>query len=148
VIGGERIAVFGDYDVDGATSSALLLRFFRGIGGNIGVYIPDRRKEGYGPNTAALLKLKAEGAAVVVTVDCGVTAFEPLADAKRAGLDTDDVHDSALAVGRIQQPGQHGILDRGRQLQDRHLGGAGLALHGQQLGDKKRIAGGHGMQSS
>jgi single-stranded-DNA-specific exonuclease len=85
---GERIVVFGDYDVDGATSSALLLRFFRSIGGNIGVYIPDRRKEGYGPNTAALLKLKAEGAAVVVTVDCGVTAFEPLADAKRAGLDT------------------------------------------------------------
>ena len=51
----------------GATSSALLLRFFRSIGGNIGVYIPDRRKEGYGPNTAALLKLKQEGAAVVVT---------------------------------------------------------------------------------
>ena len=51
--GGERIVVFGDYDVDGATSSALLLRFFRSIDGNIGVYIPDRRKEGYGPNTAA-----------------------------------------------------------------------------------------------
>lgn len=88
VQGGERIVVFGDYDVDGATSAALLLRFFRSVGGNIGVYIPDRRKEGYGPNTAALLKLKAEGAAVVVTVDCGVTAFEPLAEAKRAGLDT------------------------------------------------------------
>ena len=85
---GERIVVFGDYDVDGATSSALLLRFFRAVGGNIDVYIPDRRKEGYGPNTAALLKLKADGAAVVVTVDCGVTAFEPLAEAKRAGLDT------------------------------------------------------------
>ncbi|MDP1750869.1 MAG: single-stranded-DNA-specific exonuclease RecJ [Reyranella sp.] len=84
----ERIVVFGDYDVDGATSSALLLRFFRAVGGNIGVYIPDRRKEGYGPNTAALLKLKAEGAAVVVTVDCGVTAFEPLAQAWQAGLDT------------------------------------------------------------
>jgi single-stranded-DNA-specific exonuclease len=85
---GERIVVFGDYDVDGATSSALLLRFFRSVGGNIGVYIPDRRKEGYGPNAPALVKLKAEGAAVVVTVDCGVTAFEPLAEAKRAGLDT------------------------------------------------------------
>lgn len=83
----ERIVVFGDYDVDGATSSALLLRFFRAIGGDIGVYIPDRRKEGYGPNAAALLKLKGEGASVVVTVDCGVTAFEPLAEARRAGLD-------------------------------------------------------------
>ncbi len=88
VQGGERIVVFGDYDVDGATSSALLLRFFRAVGGNIGVYIPDRRKEGYGPNTGALLKLKADGAAVVVTVDCGVTAFEPLSEARRAGLDT------------------------------------------------------------
>src|SRR5260370_25698455 len=84
---GERIVVFGDYDVDGATSSALLLRFFRSIGGNIGVYIPDRRREGYGPNTAALLKLKEEGAAVGVTGDCGGPAYEPLAAARRAGLD-------------------------------------------------------------
>ncbi|MEI6203651.1 MAG: DHH family phosphoesterase, partial [Enhydrobacter sp.] len=53
----EKIVVFGDYDVDGATSSALLLRFFRAIGANIGVYIPDRRKEGYGPNAPALLKI-------------------------------------------------------------------------------------------
>ena len=80
---GERIVVFGDYDVDGATSSALLLRFFRAVGGNIGVYIPDRRKEGYGPNAPALLKLREEGAAVVVTVDCGVTAYEPLAEARK-----------------------------------------------------------------
>lgn len=87
VQGGEKIAVFGDYDVDGATSSALLLRFFRSIGAEIDVYIPDRRVEGYGPNTPALAKLKAAGTDVVVTVDCGVTAFEPLAAAKRAGLD-------------------------------------------------------------
>src|SRR3954463_5619183 len=85
---GERIVVFGDYDVDGATSSALLLRFFRAIGGNIGVYIPDRRKEGYGPNTAAPLKLKAEGGGLVATADWGVPPFEPLSEAKRAGLDT------------------------------------------------------------
>lgn len=97
---GERIVVFGDYDVDGATSSALLLRFFRAVGGNIGVYIPDRRKEGYGPNAAALLRLKSEGAGVVVTVDCGVTAFEPLAEASRAGLDTIviDHHMAELAL--------------------------------------------------
>jgi single-stranded-DNA-specific exonuclease len=84
---GERIVVFGDYDVDGATSSALLLRFFRSVGANIGVYIPDRRKEGYGPNAPALIKIKEEGAQVVVTVDCGVTAHEPLAEARRVGLD-------------------------------------------------------------
>jgi single-stranded-DNA-specific exonuclease len=97
---GERIVVFGDYDVDGATSSALLLRFFRAIGGNIGVYIPDRRKEGYGPNAPALLKLREEGAAVVVTVDCGVTAYEPLAEARKAGLDivVIDHHQAELAL--------------------------------------------------
>src|SRR5262245_23553826 len=97
---GERIVVFGDYDVDGATSAALLLRFFRGIGGNIGVYIPDRRKEGYGPNAPALLKLRQEGAAVVVTVDCGVTAYEPLAEARKAGLDTIviDHHQAEIAL--------------------------------------------------
>lgn len=96
----ERIVVFGDYDVDGATSAALLLRFFRAVGGNIGVYIPDRRKEGYGPNAPALLRLRAEGAAVVVTVDCGVTAFEPLAAARRAGLDVIviDHHMAELAL--------------------------------------------------
>ena len=83
----EAVAIFGDYDVDGATSAALLLRFFRGVGGIIDVYIPDRRKEGYGPNATALVKIKEEGASVVVTVDCGVTAFEPLAEARRVGLD-------------------------------------------------------------
>jgi single-stranded-DNA-specific exonuclease len=96
----ERVVVFGDYDVDGATSSALLLRFFRAVGGNIGVYIPDRRKEGYGPNAPALLKLKQEGTAVVVTVDCGVTAFEPLAEARRVGLDliVIDHHQAEVAL--------------------------------------------------
>jgi single-stranded-DNA-specific exonuclease len=83
----EKIVVFGDYDVDGATSSALLQRFFRTVGANVGVYIPDRRKEGYGPNAPALIKLREEGAQVVVTVDCGVTAYEPLKEAKKAGLD-------------------------------------------------------------
>lgn len=97
---GERIIVFGDYDVDGATSSALLLRFLRSTGADAGVYIPDRRKEGYGPNTAALLELKEKGAAVVITVDCGVTAHEPLAEARRAGLDVIviDHHQAEIAL--------------------------------------------------
>src|SRR5262249_4747768 len=72
---GARMWLFGDSDFDGASSAALLLRFSRAVGGNIGFYIPDRRNEGYGPNTPALLKLRTEGAAVVVTVDCGVSAF-------------------------------------------------------------------------
>ena len=84
---GEQVAVFGDYDVDGATSSALLKRFFDAAGGHLRIYIPDRLAEGYGPNAPALRRLKAEGAAVVVTVDCGVTAYEALEAAAEAGLE-------------------------------------------------------------
>ncbi len=87
VMGGEMIGIFGDYDVDGATSSALLRRFFAAVGGRSQTYIPDRIKEGYGPNTPALLKLKDDGAGVVVTVDCGTAAHEPLGAAAKAGLD-------------------------------------------------------------
>jgi single-stranded-DNA-specific exonuclease len=84
---GEKIAVFGDYDVDGATSSALLTRFFRALGHEIEVYIPDRIKEGYGPNAPALEALAARGAKVVITVDCGISAFEPLEVGRACGLD-------------------------------------------------------------
>jgi len=84
---GETIAVFGDYDVDGATSAALLARFFAAIGGRTRIYVPDRLREGYGPNTPALLGLLAEGTRVVVTVDCGTNAHLPLAEAAAAGLE-------------------------------------------------------------
>lgn len=84
---GEEVAVFGDYDVDGATSSALLKRFFEAAGGRLRIYIPDRLAEGYGPNAPALLKLAADGVSLVITVDCGVMAFRPLAAAAEAGLD-------------------------------------------------------------
>jgi single-stranded-DNA-specific exonuclease len=84
---GERVAVFGDYDVDGATAAALLHRFFAAVGIDIRLYIPDRLSEGYGPNAPALLRLKAEGVALVITVDCGITAFAPLEAAAAAGLD-------------------------------------------------------------
>ena len=83
----ESIAVFGDYDVDGGTSSAVLKRFFRALGLDVVTYIPDRAKEGYGPNAPALRKLAEGGAKVVITVDCGITAYEPLAAARDAGLD-------------------------------------------------------------
>jgi single-stranded-DNA-specific exonuclease len=98
----EPIAVFGDYDVDGATSSALLHRFISQAGGRVRVYIPDRIKEGYGPNAEALLRLQAEGAGVVVTVDCGTTAHEPLAQAAGAGLDV-IVIDHHAAEPRLPQ---------------------------------------------
>ena len=87
IMNGEGVAVFGDYDVDGATSSALLCRFIEHVGGRCWIYIPDRLSEGYGPNAPALLELSREGASVVLTVDCGTGAHEPLAAARDAGLD-------------------------------------------------------------
>ncbi len=87
VRGGETIAVFGDYDVDGATSAALLKRAFEAMGAKVLVHIPDRIIEGYGPNAPALLALQAQGAGVVVTVDCGTAAHAPLAAAAAAKLD-------------------------------------------------------------
>jgi single-stranded-DNA-specific exonuclease len=84
---GEGIGVFGDYDVDGATSAALLARFFAAVGGQTRIYVPDRVREGYGPNIEALRRLREEGLQVVVTVDCGTTAHDPLAEAAEAGLE-------------------------------------------------------------
>jgi single-stranded-DNA-specific exonuclease len=100
VMAGEGIAIFGDYDVDGATSSALLVLLLRQLGVEAEVHIPDRQAEGYGPNLAALLALKARGASLVVTVDCGAQAFEPLAGAREAGLDVVvvDHHQCATAL--------------------------------------------------
>jgi single-stranded-DNA-specific exonuclease len=83
----ETIGIFGDYDVDGATSAALLTRFFAAIGTRTRIYVPDRLREGYGPNTPALLRLLDEGVRVVVAVDCGTTAHLPLAEAADAGLE-------------------------------------------------------------
>ncbi|RMD88718.1 MAG: single-stranded-DNA-specific exonuclease RecJ [Alphaproteobacteria bacterium] len=87
IVGGEEVAVFGDYDVDGATSAALLGRFFGAVGGRLRLYIPDRLREGYGPNAPALLRLAGEGVSLVVTVDCGILSFAPLAAAAEAGLE-------------------------------------------------------------
>ena len=81
----EGIAIFGDYDVDGAASSALLHRFLAHHGNSARIYIPDRIFEGYGPNTAAIEGLVRDGAKLIVTVDCGTVSFEPLKAAKSMG---------------------------------------------------------------
>jgi single-stranded-DNA-specific exonuclease len=84
---GATIAIFGDYDVDGATSAALLVLLLRRLGAEPIVYIPDRLMEGYGPSGKALVELKARGAALAICVDCGAQAFEALEEAHAAGLD-------------------------------------------------------------
>lgn len=75
---GEKVTIFGDYDVDGATSSAIIYKFFKQLGVRSNIYIPNRLSEGYGPNIEAFKKLKAEGTSLILTVDCGTAAMEPL----------------------------------------------------------------------
>ena len=82
----QRCVVFADYDVDGAASAAQLVRWFRAMGRDLGVYVPDRMIEGYGPSPAAFRHLKADGADLVITVDCGAAAHEALEAAAEAGL--------------------------------------------------------------
>jgi single-stranded-DNA-specific exonuclease len=103
---GETVAVFGDYDVDGATSAAVLASFLRAAGLDPPIHIPDRIFEGYGPNIEAIRALAERGAKLIVTVDCGTTSLEPLAEAKRIGLDcvvidhhlADEVLPDAVAI--------------------------------------------------
>ena len=83
----EKVAIFGDYDVDGACSSALMYRFLTMLGLEVEIYIPDRIFEGYGPNPQAIESLIRDGAKLIVTVDCGSTSHESLAAAKARGVD-------------------------------------------------------------
>ncbi len=127
---GETIAIFGDYDVDGATSSAVLIRFLRAAGCVPQVYIPDRLSEGYGPNAPALLRLREAGAKVVVTVDCGITAFEPLEAAEQAGLDVIviDHHAAEPRLPRAAAVVNPNRLDETPAQEDRHKLGALAAV--------------------
>ncbi|MGJ4962286.1 single-stranded-DNA-specific exonuclease RecJ [Bradyrhizobium sp. HKCCYLRH3061] len=86
VVRGEKVAIFGDYDVDGATSAALLAWHLRHCGLDPLIHIPDRIFEGYGPNVDAIRALANKGATLLVTVDCGTTSLEPLAEARRLGM--------------------------------------------------------------
>jgi single-stranded-DNA-specific exonuclease len=82
----ESVAIFGDYDVDGATSAALLALYLRAFGVPVRIHIPDRIREGYGPNGEAIRMLAAQGATLLVTVDCGITSHGPLQEAKASGM--------------------------------------------------------------
>lgn len=126
---GERITIFGDYDVDGATSAALLIRLLRDLGQEAGYYIPDRLLEGYGPSGDALVRLRAAGSTLVVTVDCGAQAFEALDMARAAGLDVIVVDHHKCAA---ELPVAHALVNPNRLDEDDgaahgHLAAVGVA---------------------
>ncbi len=125
---GEKIAIFGDYDVDGATSAALLSRFFEAVADPPTIYIPDRLREGYGPNANAMRMLAAQEVRVVVTVDCGISAFDALEDAADAGLDV-IVVDHHVAEARL--PRACAVIDPNRlddESPHRQLAAVGVAF--------------------
>ncbi|MCP9223350.1 single-stranded-DNA-specific exonuclease RecJ [Erythrobacter sp. LQ02-29] len=87
VLSGEKVTIYGDYDVDGATSAALMIRLLGMLGHRADYYIPDRLLEGYGPSGEALVKLGEAGSSLVITVDCGAMAYDALSMARDAGVD-------------------------------------------------------------
>ena len=129
IVQNEPIAVYGDYDVDGVTATALLTQALRGWGASVTPYIPDRFEEGYGLNAGALDKLSAQGVHVVVTVDCGARALDEVAHANRLGLDVivTDHHepegDRLPAARALINPRQPGCL-----YPDKGMAGVGLAF--------------------
>ncbi|GAB0056790.1 Single-stranded-DNA-specific exonuclease RecJ [Candidatus Magnetaquicoccaceae bacterium FCR-1] len=125
----EPCAIFGDYDVDGVTSSALLHRYLGALGQPPRIYIPDRMAEGYGPNGPALRRLHAEGVRVVITVDCGITAFEALEEAASVGLDVivTDHHQAREAL-----PPAVAVINPNRrddEFPHKELAGVGVAFY-------------------
>ncbi len=107
----EKVCVFADYDVDGGTSAALMLRLLRALGLEPDLYVPDRVKEGYGPNGPALREIAKTGVSLVITLDCGATAVEALEEGARAGLDV-VVIDHHLVEGEL--PRAVGIVNPNR----------------------------------
>ena len=127
---GEDVRIFGDYDVDGATSAALLIRLLRDLGLEAKPYIPDRLMEGYGPSGEALVRLAGEGATLIVTVDCGAQAFEALAMAKAAGVDVVvvDHHKCSAALPEALALVNPNRLDEGEEAATHgHLAAVGVA---------------------
>ena len=130
VIAGEQVAVFGDYDVDGATSAALMVRLLRALGLRPVAYIPDRLMEGYGPSGEALVRLAREGASLIVTVDCGAQAFDALAMARDEGVDVVvvDHHQCAPALPAAYALVNPNRLDEAEGAAHGHLAAVGVAF--------------------
>ncbi len=126
----EPILIYGDYDVDGTTGTAVLLRALRMLGATAGYHVPHRFTEGYGIQQAALEKAAREGYKLVISVDCGIRAHEPLVWARENGLDviiTDhhlpDEDEGAPPAFAVLNPNQHGC-----NYPDKHLAGVGVAF--------------------
>jgi len=131
VLTGETVTVYGDYDVDGATSAALLILLLRELGHEARYYIPDRLLEGYGPSGEALVRIAGEGSSLIVTVDCGAMAYEALEMAATAGVDVVvvDHHKCAAVLPRAMALVNPNRLDESELAAGHgHLAAVGVAF--------------------
>lgn len=131
VMTGETVTIYGDYDVDGATSAALLILLLRGLGHEARYYVPDRLLEGYGPSGEALVRIAGEGSSLIVTVDCGAMAHEALEMAHQAGVDVIvvDHHKCAAELPRAAALVNPNRLDEGELAAGHgHLAAVGVAF--------------------
>lgn len=125
----EKIAIYGDYDVDGITSTSILLLFLKSAGANVTYYIPERIAEGYGLNAEAIRKLSEGGVTLLITVDCGISDHAEVIIARELGVDvivTDhhEVPDDLPAAVAVINPKQQGCL-----FPFKHLAGVGVAFN-------------------
>ena len=126
----ERVAIFGDYDVDGATSAALMVLILRDLGLEPRAYIPDRIEEGYGPSGPALVRLAREGASLIVTVDCGAQGFDALEAARVEGVDVivADHHQCASTLPHAHAVVNPNRLDEDGGREHGHLAAVGVCF--------------------
>ena len=124
----EKIQVFGDYDVDGVTGTALLTIFLKAIGADVTPYIPHRVDEGYGLNMPAIKKAKEDGVGLIITVDCGISAFDEISYAAKCGIDIVITDHHAIVGGRL--PGAAAVINPHREDSEypfKYLAGVGVA---------------------
>ncbi|MDR1499199.1 MAG: single-stranded-DNA-specific exonuclease RecJ [Rickettsiales bacterium] len=128
IINGKKICIFGDYDVDGATATALMVRFFRSIGLEVETYIPDRIEDGYGLNKPSIEKLKNENIDFIITVDCGISSYDAVQFANSIGIDVviTDHH-----LGPTEIPHAKAVVNPNRldeESEYKYLAGVGVAF--------------------
>ena len=128
IINHKHICIFGDYDVDGATATALMVKYFRGIDITVSVYVPDRIEDGYGLNEQSIEKLHNEGIDFIITVDCGISSYEAVEYANSIGVDVviTDHH-----LGPLEIPHAKAVVNPNRldeESEYKYLAGVGVAF--------------------
>ena len=128
IINKKHICIFGDYDVDGATATALMVKYFRGLNIDVSVYVPDRIEDGYGLNEQSIEKLHKDGVELIITVDCGISSYDAVEYANSIGIDVviTDHHLGPLEIPKAKAVINPNRLDESSEY--KYLAGVGVAF--------------------